>query len=99
MAYATINPATGEQLEEFPEHTPAEVEAALSTAHDAYGRWRRLTDLFPLLKEKGDGLCRRFPQVEIQHGLLMAGRVLFAPQLQQQTRLCVRTALVRCTLA
>ena len=45
-------------------------------------------DRFPLLNEEVDVLCRRFLQVEIQRGLLMAHRVLFAPQLQQQTRSC-----------
>ncbi|MDT7813308.1 MAG: succinate-semialdehyde dehydrogenase / glutarate-semialdehyde dehydrogenase [Acidobacteriaceae bacterium] len=43
MAYDTINPATGEQLATFPEHTAVEVEAALTTAQKAYGNWRRLS--------------------------------------------------------
>jgi succinate-semialdehyde dehydrogenase / glutarate-semialdehyde dehydrogenase len=43
MAYATINPATGEQLATFPEHTAVEVEAALATAQKAFGNWRRLS--------------------------------------------------------
>ena len=43
MAYATINPATGEQLATFPEHTAVEVETALATAQKAYGNWRRLS--------------------------------------------------------
>jgi acyl-CoA reductase-like NAD-dependent aldehyde dehydrogenase len=38
MAYATINPATGEQLATFPRHTAVEVEAALTTAQKAYGK-------------------------------------------------------------
>jgi succinate-semialdehyde dehydrogenase / glutarate-semialdehyde dehydrogenase len=43
MAYATINPATGEQLATFPEHTAVEVEAALATAQKAFGNWRHLS--------------------------------------------------------
>ena len=40
MAYTTINPATGELLQMFPEHTDAEVEAAITQAQSAYSSWR-----------------------------------------------------------
>jgi succinate-semialdehyde dehydrogenase/glutarate-semialdehyde dehydrogenase len=43
MAYATINPATGEHLATFPAHTPEEVETALATAQTAYVKWRCLS--------------------------------------------------------
>ncbi|MGI4831741.1 MAG: aldehyde dehydrogenase family protein [Janthinobacterium lividum] len=42
MAYARVNPAPASRSR-TSRSTPAEVEAALSTAHDAYGRWRRLS--------------------------------------------------------
>ena len=36
MAIASINPATGELIQEFAEHTDAEVDALLAESHDAY---------------------------------------------------------------
>ena len=36
-----INPATEEPLEEVPDHAPAEVEAKLRGAADAFAPWRR----------------------------------------------------------
>jgi succinate-semialdehyde dehydrogenase/glutarate-semialdehyde dehydrogenase len=39
-----INPATEELLEEIPDHAPAEVEARLHAAGEAFARWRR-TDM------------------------------------------------------
>ena len=35
MAYATINPYTGETLKTFPDATDAEVEQAIAAAHEA----------------------------------------------------------------
>ena len=35
-----INPATEEPLDDYPDHTPAEVEARLRTAADAFDAWR-----------------------------------------------------------
>jgi succinate-semialdehyde dehydrogenase/glutarate-semialdehyde dehydrogenase len=40
MAYATVNPATGERGAIFPEHTDREMEVALDRAEDAYRAWR-----------------------------------------------------------
>ncbi|HEY0286246.1 MAG TPA: NAD-dependent succinate-semialdehyde dehydrogenase [Pseudomonas sp.] len=40
MAYATINPYTGEKLESFPDATDAEVTAAISKAHEAFLVWK-----------------------------------------------------------
>ena len=50
MAYRTLNPFTEERIKDYPEHTDAEVEAALATA-DALFRsdWSR-GDIAPRLK-------------------------------------------------
>src|SRR5215213_7841588 len=37
----SINPATGEVIEEYAEHTDAEVDAILGRAAGAFGVWRR----------------------------------------------------------
>ncbi len=39
-AYQTVNPATGEVVETFESATDAEIEAALTAVHAAYGVWR-----------------------------------------------------------
>ena len=36
MSYASVNPATGEVLESFPEHTDEEMWGALATADKAF---------------------------------------------------------------
>ncbi|MFN2447130.1 MAG: NAD-dependent succinate-semialdehyde dehydrogenase [Vicinamibacterales bacterium] len=41
MALLSINPATGEQIDAYPEMTPAEVEEALAEARAAFLDWRR----------------------------------------------------------
>ncbi|MEY2546049.1 MAG: succinate-semialdehyde dehydrogenase / glutarate-semialdehyde dehydrogenase [Verrucomicrobiota bacterium] len=40
MAIASINPATGEKLKDFPPHDAPEVERRLQCAADAFGKWR-----------------------------------------------------------
>ncbi|PJM74159.1 succinate-semialdehyde dehydrogenase [Bifidobacterium primatium] len=40
MAYATVNPYTGKTLKTFPTATLEEVDAALETAHAAFGVWK-----------------------------------------------------------
>ncbi len=40
MAYATINPYTGETLESFADATDDEVRQAIGKAHDAFLRWK-----------------------------------------------------------
>jgi len=40
MAYATINPYTGETLQTFPDATDAEVNAAIAKAHEAFLAWK-----------------------------------------------------------
>lgn len=39
--YQTVNPATGELVERFDTLTDAAADAALATAHEAFGRWSR----------------------------------------------------------
>ncbi len=41
MTFSSINPATGETIEEFSAHTPAQLDQALERAADAYSRHRR----------------------------------------------------------
>ena len=41
MAYQTINPATGKLVQSFPEHTDAELQAAITKADAAYRSWRQ----------------------------------------------------------
>jgi succinate-semialdehyde dehydrogenase/glutarate-semialdehyde dehydrogenase len=41
MRFQSVNPASGEQLAEFPALTPAELEQRLARAADAAPRWRR----------------------------------------------------------
>jgi succinate-semialdehyde dehydrogenase/glutarate-semialdehyde dehydrogenase len=41
MALISINPTTGEQIDSYPEMTPAEVEQALAGTHAAFLEWRR----------------------------------------------------------
>lgn len=40
MAYATVNPYTGELVKEFPNATDAEVNQALDEGHSAFLKWR-----------------------------------------------------------
>ncbi|MCH1919912.1 NAD-dependent succinate-semialdehyde dehydrogenase [Shewanella sp. A3A] len=40
MSYATVNPYTGEQVKSFPNATDAEVEQAITAAHQAFLSWR-----------------------------------------------------------
>ncbi|WP_026533778.1 NAD-dependent succinate-semialdehyde dehydrogenase [Arthrobacter sp. H14] len=41
-SYKTVNPATGETLEEFPETTDAEIQNVLATSHDTFNTWRNV---------------------------------------------------------
>lgn len=41
MAYATINPYTGEQLQAFPDATDAQVLTAIDKAHQEFLSWRK----------------------------------------------------------
>ncbi|MBN2347119.1 MAG: NAD-dependent succinate-semialdehyde dehydrogenase [Candidatus Aminicenantes bacterium] len=41
MALTSINPATGEVVQRFTEHTAAQALAAVGAAHEAFGKWSR----------------------------------------------------------
>ncbi|MCB5191648.1 NAD-dependent succinate-semialdehyde dehydrogenase [Methylobacillus arboreus] len=60
MAYATINPYTGEKLKTFPDATDAEVTEAISQAHDAFLAWREtsFTERARILQNAADLLRR-----------------------------------------
>ena len=44
-SYAVVNPATGEKIEEYPEITDEELEAAIGKAWDAHQSWSQTTSV------------------------------------------------------
>ncbi|MDA0179824.1 NAD-dependent succinate-semialdehyde dehydrogenase [Solirubrobacter phytolaccae] len=63
-----VDPATGEELAAYPEHGPAEIEAALAAADAAFRAWRSrpvaeraqlLDAVARVLRERADNLARR----------------------------------------
>jgi len=65
--YKTVNPATGETVNEFPTATAAEIEDALSKAHEAFLSWRTepvdkraeiLARVAELYRERAQSLAR-----------------------------------------
>jgi succinate-semialdehyde dehydrogenase / glutarate-semialdehyde dehydrogenase len=60
MAYATINPYTGETLETYPDATDAEVAGAITKAHSAFLSWKEtsFTERAKLLQNAADVLRR-----------------------------------------
>lgn len=67
MAYATVNPATGEIGPSFAEHSDAEVAQALDTAASAYVAWRTrsiadragiVRKAASLLRDRGEAMAR-----------------------------------------
>ncbi len=67
MAYATINPYTGETLSTFPDVTDAEVSQAIAAAHEAFLAWREtsfsergriLQKAADILRRESDGYAR-----------------------------------------
>lgn len=67
MAYATINPYTGETLQTFPDATDAEVTAAIGKAHEAFLAWKEtpfaerariLQNAANLLRQDSDAFAR-----------------------------------------
>ena len=63
MKFISTNPATGAQIAEYPEHSAAEVEAIVATAHAAHRSWsalpvskraEMLARLAQLLEERAD---------------------------------------------
>jgi succinate-semialdehyde dehydrogenase/glutarate-semialdehyde dehydrogenase len=67
MAIQSINPATDEVLETFPETSPEELERTLADGRDAFVTWRgrpfaeraaRMREVARLLRERKDALAR-----------------------------------------
>ena len=67
MAIQSINPATDELLETFPETSPEELERALADGHAAFLDWRarpfaersvRMREVARLLRERKDAFAR-----------------------------------------
>jgi succinate-semialdehyde dehydrogenase/glutarate-semialdehyde dehydrogenase len=65
--YATVNPYTGETVQEFDTLSREEVDRAVAGAHEAFGRWRRrpiseraaiVRRAGELMAERRDGLAR-----------------------------------------
>ena len=61
MALRSINPATGELIQEHDEHTNADIEATLESASDAFEQWRETscTQRSELMKNAADLLRAR----------------------------------------
>lgn len=66
-AYKTVNPATGETLQVFPEATSAEISDAIARAHTEFLKWREtpvagrakiITRVAELYRERKDELAR-----------------------------------------
>jgi succinate-semialdehyde dehydrogenase/glutarate-semialdehyde dehydrogenase len=49
MAYTSTNPTTGEVVQQYPGHSPEEIESALAEAVQAFGEWRATS-----FKERAD---------------------------------------------
>lgn len=66
-AYKSVNPATGETLQEFAEATDAEISQAVTAAHEAFASWRNepvenrtkvITRVAELYRERADELAK-----------------------------------------
>jgi succinate-semialdehyde dehydrogenase/glutarate-semialdehyde dehydrogenase len=59
--YATVNPYTGETVREFDTLTRDEVDAAVATAHEAFGRWRRrpISERAAVVRRAGELMLER----------------------------------------
>jgi len=53
MPFISINPTTEEVIEEYPGHSPDEVESALAQSESAFEQWRSTS-----FKERADLMCR-----------------------------------------
>ncbi|MEA3013795.1 MAG: succinate-semialdehyde dehydrogenase / glutarate-semialdehyde dehydrogenase [Sphingomonadales bacterium] len=60
MAYATINPYTGELLKTFPDASDAEIDLAIENAHAAFRQWKETSfaDRGAILQKAADILRR-----------------------------------------
>lgn len=70
MALVTINPATDQIIQEYPEMTPAEVKTAIGKAHEAFQHWRKTSfvERAMLMRRAGQILRER----AAEYGRLMA---------------------------
>lgn len=70
MALVTINPATDQIIQEYPEMTPAEVKTAIGKAHEAFQHWRKTSfvERAVLMRRAGQILRER----AAEYGRLMA---------------------------
>lgn len=77
MAFATVNPYTNEVVEEFPEATEQDVQAALARGHEAYEAWRETSfeERAKLMKNIG-ALLRRDAEKLARLAALEMGKVL-----------------------
>ncbi|MCC3289902.1 NAD-dependent succinate-semialdehyde dehydrogenase [Arthrobacter sp. zg-Y1110] len=66
-AYKSVNPATGETLQEFAEATDAEINQAVTAAHEAFASWRNepvenrtkvITRVAELYRERAEELAK-----------------------------------------
>ncbi|MCC9173724.1 NAD-dependent succinate-semialdehyde dehydrogenase [Arthrobacter sp. zg-Y179] len=66
-SYKSVNPATGETLQEFAEATDAEINQAVTAAHEAFASWRNepvenrtkvITRVAELYRERADELAQ-----------------------------------------
>ena len=70
MAIESINPATGETLETYPEMTPSEVDAAIEQAHETFLTWREVP--FAERAQLMRGAARALREQQEDHARLMA---------------------------
>lgn len=63
----SVNPATGELLGTYDDHTPAQVQAAIARAHEAFGSYRRTTfaQRAAWMNAAADGLERRVEELAL----------------------------------
>ena len=70
MTLESINPATGEKLESYPEMTPAEIATAVDEAHETFLSWREVP--FTERTELMRSAARVLRESQADHARLMA---------------------------
>jgi len=77
MAYSTINPYTGEQLQTYPNATNEDVEQAITQAHNAFLNWRETSFEFrATILQKAAELLRKNKRKYAQVLTLEMGKLL-----------------------
>lgn len=89
MAFATINPYTGQTVKTFPEATPADIDAAIDRAHAAFLTWRDVTleDRAKVLKRAAE-LLRAEPRKFAQILTLEMGKLI--GEAEAEVELCAK---------